>query len=110
MAGLEHEMAAGDGRVPAVALVAAKLEGTVRSQLAGEPVRTYHQGQNWVEPPGAHHPGCTAARCGPGPGVARVGADSRVVRRGPGGLRPCPGPLAYTSCNSRVGNTTPAGP
>jgi quercetin dioxygenase-like cupin family protein len=31
------------------------LEGTVRSQLAGEPVRTSHQGQNWVEPPGAHH-------------------------------------------------------
>ena len=31
------------------------LEGTVRSQLGGEPVRTYHQGQNWVEPPGAHH-------------------------------------------------------
>lgn len=31
------------------------LEGTVRSQLAGEPVRTYHQGQNWVEQPGAHH-------------------------------------------------------
>jgi quercetin dioxygenase-like cupin family protein len=31
------------------------LEGTVRSQLAGEPVRTYHQGQNWVESPGAHH-------------------------------------------------------
>ncbi|MEV5703586.1 cupin domain-containing protein [Actinoallomurus sp. NPDC052274] len=31
------------------------LEGTVRSQLAGEPVRTYHQGENWVEPPGAHH-------------------------------------------------------
>jgi len=31
------------------------LEGTVRSQLAGEPVRTYHQGQNWSEPPGAHH-------------------------------------------------------
>jgi quercetin dioxygenase-like cupin family protein len=31
------------------------LEGTVRSQLAGQPVRTYHQGQNWVEPPGAHH-------------------------------------------------------
>lgn len=31
------------------------LEGTIRSQLAGEPVRTYHQGQNWVEPPGAHH-------------------------------------------------------
>lgn len=31
------------------------LEGTVRSQLAGESVRTYHQGQNWVEQPGAHH-------------------------------------------------------
>jgi quercetin dioxygenase-like cupin family protein len=31
------------------------LEGTVRSQLAGEPVRTYRQGQNWTEPPGAHH-------------------------------------------------------
>ncbi|MEU6092823.1 cupin domain-containing protein [Streptomyces sp. NPDC047085] len=31
------------------------LEGTVRSQLAGQPVRTYHQGDNWVEPPGAHH-------------------------------------------------------
>ncbi|MFI7642462.1 cupin domain-containing protein [Nonomuraea sp. NPDC049400] len=31
------------------------LEGTVRSQLAGEPVRTYRQGESWVEPPGAHH-------------------------------------------------------
>ena len=31
------------------------LEGTVRSQLAGGPARTYHQGQDWVEPPGAHH-------------------------------------------------------
>jgi quercetin dioxygenase-like cupin family protein len=31
------------------------LEGTVRSRLGGEPVRTYRQGQNWVEPPGAHH-------------------------------------------------------
>jgi quercetin dioxygenase-like cupin family protein len=31
------------------------LEGTVRSQLAGEPVRTYNQGQNWFEQPGAHH-------------------------------------------------------
>jgi hypothetical protein len=40
----------------------------------------------------------------PGAGVARAGADSRVLRRGPGGLRPRPGPLAYTSCNSRVGN------
>ena len=31
------------------------LQGTVRSQLAGKPVHTYHQGDNWVEPPGAHH-------------------------------------------------------
>ncbi len=31
------------------------LEGTFRSRLGGEPVRTYHQGENWVEPPGAHH-------------------------------------------------------
>ena len=31
------------------------LEGTIRSQLAGQPVRIYHQGQNWVEAPGAHH-------------------------------------------------------
>ncbi|WP_067137472.1 cupin domain-containing protein [Microtetraspora malaysiensis] len=31
------------------------LEGTVRSQLAGKPARTYHQGENWVEQPGAHH-------------------------------------------------------
>jgi hypothetical protein len=36
------------------------------------------------------------------------GADSRLVRRGPGGLRPRLGP--YMSCNSRMGNTTPAGP
>jgi quercetin dioxygenase-like cupin family protein len=31
------------------------LEGTVRSQLEGKPVSTYHQGENWVEQPGAHH-------------------------------------------------------
>ncbi len=31
------------------------LEGTVRSRLDGKPVRTYHQGENWVEEPGAHH-------------------------------------------------------
>jgi len=30
------------------------------------------------------HPGCASARCGLGPGVARAGADSRVVRRGAG--------------------------
>ncbi|MGW5248996.1 cupin domain-containing protein [Streptomyces sp. NPDC004129] len=31
------------------------LAGSVRSKPDGEPVRTYHQGQNWVEQPGAHH-------------------------------------------------------
>ncbi|MFH8477085.1 cupin domain-containing protein [Streptomyces sp. NPDC018000] len=31
------------------------LEGTVRSKLDGKPVTTYHQGENWVEQPGAHH-------------------------------------------------------
>ncbi|MDP9842695.1 cupin domain-containing protein [Streptosporangium lutulentum] len=31
------------------------LEGTVRSQLGGEAARTYRQGEDWVEPPGAHH-------------------------------------------------------
>jgi quercetin dioxygenase-like cupin family protein len=31
------------------------LDGAIRSQLEGEPVKTYHQGQGWVEPPGSHH-------------------------------------------------------
>ncbi|WP_144122749.1 cupin domain-containing protein [Catellatospora sichuanensis] len=31
------------------------LDGTVRSQIEGQPVQTYHAGQNWVEEPGAHH-------------------------------------------------------
>jgi quercetin dioxygenase-like cupin family protein len=31
------------------------LEGAVRSRLEGEPMRTYHQGENWIEQPGAHH-------------------------------------------------------
>jgi quercetin dioxygenase-like cupin family protein len=31
------------------------LEGTLRSQISGEPVRTFNQGEYWVEPPGAHH-------------------------------------------------------
>jgi quercetin dioxygenase-like cupin family protein len=36
-------------------LYAYVLEGTVRSQLDDEPVITYHQGESWVEQPGAHH-------------------------------------------------------
>jgi catalase len=31
------------------------LEGSIRSQLAGEPARTYHVGQSWSELPGASH-------------------------------------------------------
>jgi quercetin dioxygenase-like cupin family protein len=31
------------------------LEGAVRSQLEGEPMRTYDQGENWTEQPNAHH-------------------------------------------------------
>jgi quercetin dioxygenase-like cupin family protein len=31
------------------------LQGTVRSELAGKPVKTYREGENWVEPPGTHH-------------------------------------------------------
>ncbi|MEO9132287.1 MAG: catalase [Sphingomonas sp.] len=31
------------------------LTGSVRSQLAGGPVTTYHTGQSWFEPPGARH-------------------------------------------------------
>jgi catalase len=31
------------------------LSGAVRSQLAGEPVRTYRAAQSWFEPPGARH-------------------------------------------------------
>ncbi|MGW2462651.1 cupin domain-containing protein [Streptomyces sp. NPDC001761] len=31
------------------------LDGTVRSRLGDKPAHTYHQGENWVEEPGAHH-------------------------------------------------------
>jgi quercetin dioxygenase-like cupin family protein len=31
------------------------LEGTVSSQLEGEPPHVYRQGENWSEQPGAHH-------------------------------------------------------
>ncbi len=31
------------------------LSGSVRSQLGGEPARTYRTGESWFEPPGAHH-------------------------------------------------------
>jgi quercetin dioxygenase-like cupin family protein len=31
------------------------LEGAVSSQLEGQPAHIYHRGENWSEPPGAHH-------------------------------------------------------
>jgi len=31
------------------------LEGSVRSQVEGEPERVYKQGESWSESPGAHH-------------------------------------------------------
>jgi quercetin dioxygenase-like cupin family protein len=31
------------------------LDGTVRSKLAGQPLRRYRQGEFWVEPPGTDH-------------------------------------------------------
>jgi quercetin dioxygenase-like cupin family protein len=31
------------------------LDGTIASRLEGAPRRTYHQGENWIEQPGAHH-------------------------------------------------------
>lgn len=31
------------------------VSGTIRSQLEGQPARTYSAGESWTEPPGAHH-------------------------------------------------------
>ena len=31
------------------------LQGSVRSQLEGQPAQTFTVGQSWSEPPGAHH-------------------------------------------------------
>ena len=31
------------------------LSGSIRSQVEGEPARTYHVGDSWSEAPGAHH-------------------------------------------------------
>ncbi|MFG3660945.1 cupin domain-containing protein [Streptomyces sp. NPDC047706] len=36
-------------------LYAYVLDGTMRSQLEGEPVRTFNEGEHWVEEPGVHH-------------------------------------------------------
>ncbi len=31
------------------------LQGAIRSQVEGEPAKTYHAGESWSEGPGAHH-------------------------------------------------------
>ncbi len=31
------------------------LEGTIRSQVEGEPEHVFHKGEHWTEQPGAHH-------------------------------------------------------
>jgi quercetin dioxygenase-like cupin family protein len=31
------------------------VAGTVRSQVEGEPVKVFHAGETWSEPPNAHH-------------------------------------------------------
>jgi len=36
-------------------LYAYVLDGAVRSQLEGQPARTYAVGEGWSEPPGSHH-------------------------------------------------------
>jgi quercetin dioxygenase-like cupin family protein len=36
-------------------IYATVLEGAVRCQLNGGPIKTYHAGDNWTEMPGDHH-------------------------------------------------------
>ena len=36
-------------------VVAYVLEGAIRSQVNGGPVKVYHAGESWIEPPGAAH-------------------------------------------------------
>ena len=36
-------------------IYATVLEGTVRCQLNGGPIKIYHAGENWTELPGDHH-------------------------------------------------------
>lgn len=36
-------------------IMAYVISGAIRSQVEGEPARTYHAGETWNESPGAHH-------------------------------------------------------
>jgi quercetin dioxygenase-like cupin family protein len=42
-------------------LFAYVVQGSVVSQLEGEPAKTYTKGQGWYEPPGVHHVLCRNA-------------------------------------------------
>ena len=55
---VEYEPGGGSAthRHPASGMVFAYvLEGSIRSQLEGEPVKMYRVGEHWSEPPNAHH-------------------------------------------------------
>jgi quercetin dioxygenase-like cupin family protein len=55
---VEYEPGGGSAahRHPASGMVFAYvLEGSIRSQLEGEPIKVYHSGEHWSEPPNAHH-------------------------------------------------------
>jgi quercetin dioxygenase-like cupin family protein len=55
---VEYEPGGGSAahRHPASGMVFAYvLEGSIRSQLEGEPTKVYRAGEHWSEPPNAHH-------------------------------------------------------
>lgn len=47
--------ASSDAHIHPGSVFAYVLKGAVTSQLAGQPLRTYHQGESWYEPPRIHH-------------------------------------------------------
>lgn len=72
--------ASGPHRHPASGIVFVYVvSGAVRSQVEGGPLRVYHAGQSWVEPPNAHHVvSANASRTRPARIVAVVIADTGV--------------------------------
>ncbi len=52
------------------------LSGAIRSQVEGEPLRTYSAGQSWTEPPNAHHlVSANASKTRPAQLIAYIIAD-----------------------------------
>lgn len=47
--------AASDAHLHPGSVFAYVLEGTITSQLEGQPPHTYHEGDSWYEPPRIHH-------------------------------------------------------